>query len=69
MYQQGDSLTFSGVPQSNYFVIRYASERSGKIGLFVNGQRSYDIEFDSTGSWVGTYNKVEMRVDIPEGLM
>ncbi|MGR5092820.1 glycosyl hydrolase [Vibrio maritimus] len=67
MYQQGDSLTFNGVPQSNYFVIRYASERSGKIGLFVNGQRAYDIEFDSTGSWVGTYNKVEMRVDIPEG--
>ncbi|WP_295895720.1 glycosyl hydrolase [uncultured Vibrio sp.] len=65
MYAEGDSLTFEGVAQSNFFSIRYASERSGKIGLFVDGIRRYDIEFDSTGSWVGSYKKVEFRVDIP----
>jgi hypothetical protein len=67
IYQEGDALSFGEVAQSNMFAIRYASERSGKIGLFVDGNRAYDIEFDATGTWVGSYNLVEFKVEIPKG--
>ncbi|QIA63467.1 hypothetical protein GT360_08025 [Vibrio astriarenae] len=65
IYQEGDGLLFKEVTQSNYLIVRYASERSGTIGLAVNGIRKYDLQFESTGSWVGNYNTIELMVDIP----
>lgn len=65
IYQEGDGITFKEVAQSNYLIVRYASERSGTIGLAVNGVRQYDLEFESTGAWVGSYKQIELKVDIP----
>ncbi|NLS11686.1 hypothetical protein HGP28_02125 [Vibrio sp. SM6] len=67
MYQTGDGLKFENVTQSNYIAVRYATINTGKIGLAVNGSRAYDLTFEGTGSWVGTYDMIEQQVSIPDG--
>lgn len=45
--------------------LRYASERSGMISVFVNGSDSGSLNFDATGAWVGSYNEVSINLNIP----
>ena len=52
---------------ANTVTIRYASEQSGQLSYFVNGQDSGDFQFNSTGSWVGSYQDVTINVNVPAG--
>ncbi len=59
-------VEFKNVPASNAIKIKYASELSGKLSLFINENDVVDFNFSSTGSWVGTYSTITVAVDIPE---
>ena len=55
------------VPAASGFGIRYASELSGSLSVFVNGVFGGAAEFTSTGSWVGSYEFIFLLMEIPEG--
>ena len=55
------------VPAASGFGIRYASELSGSLSVFVNGVFGAAAEFTSTGSWVGSYEFIFLLMEIPEG--
>ena len=67
IYQEGDSFMFEDVPQASEVIVRYASERSGTLGLYVNGTRMSEIAFKATGAWVGSYELVTVKANIPQG--
>ena len=52
---------------ANAVTIRYASEMSGQLSYFVNGQDQGNLTFSSTGSWTGNYQDVTVNVNIPAG--
>lgn len=75
IYEPGDRIIFSDLPQSSKILLRYASNveeaaegenQTGKIGLYVDGVRVQDIIFKGTGSWVESYEIIEISVDIKE---
>lgn len=63
---KNDSFWFEKVPKASGIIIRYASEKTGSLGIYVNQKRVTDFNFKSTGSWVGTYRNVEIKFDIPQ---
>lgn len=76
IYQTGDFLTFDDMPATSKLMLRYASNvreatdgatQTGIIGLYVDGKRVQDLFFKGTGSWVESYNMIEVSIDIPEG--
>lgn len=46
--------------------IRYASEQSGTISVYVNGQDN-TVTFNSTGSWVGNYQTLKVSAWVHPG--
>lgn len=56
-----------GVPTANSVEIKYASQQSGTLSVFVNGNDAGDINFSSNGSWVGNYTTATIQVNVPEG--
>lgn len=63
----GDSFWFEGVPASSSITIRYASIFLGQLGIYINNERVANFVFEPTGSWVGSYEKVTIELEIPEG--
>jgi len=54
-------------PKANSVTIKYASELSGKLSFFVNGNDMGDINFTGNGTWVGNYVTESINVNIPQG--
>lgn len=76
IFETGDLLTFENMPASSGLMIRYAANvmeategetQTGTIGLYIDGIRVQDLFFKGTGSWVESYNMVEVSIDIEEG--
>ena len=58
-------LRIPEAPAASGVDIRYASEQSGSLSVFVNGDMIGPVEFPSTGAWVGNYGIVFLAADIP----
>ena len=58
-------FALSNVPAASGVNIRYASELSGTLSVFVDHSFAGSVEFPATGSWVGSYGFVFLPVDIP----
>ncbi len=63
----GSGMILNNVPEANSVRVRYASEQSGAISIFVNGQNAANLNFDSTGAWVGNYAEASLSINIPTG--
>ena len=60
-FQIHDTPAASGVD------IRYASEVSGTLSIFIDGTFAGAVQFPSTGAWVGSYDSVFFPVEIIAG--
>lgn len=58
-------LRIPEAPAASGVDIRYASEQSGSLSVFVNGDLIGPVDFSSTGAWVGNYGLVFLAADIP----
>jgi hypothetical protein len=38
----------------------------GKLALYINGTKTQDVTFPSTGTWSGTYATVTVMVAVPK---
>ena len=63
----GSGFRLDNAPAASGVSLRYASERSGGLSVFVDGSFAGDVDFESTGSWVENYEFVFLPVDIPAG--
>ncbi len=63
----GNSFTISNAPKANKVEFVYASQNSGKISVFINGQDKGDLNFTSNGAWVGSYSKVTFDTTVSTG--
>ncbi|MAI80257.1 MAG: hypothetical protein CL917_15015 [Deltaproteobacteria bacterium] len=57
----------SNAPAASGIDIRYASERSGSLSVFLNGRAAGRVNFTATGDWVGDYGLTSFVADIPPG--
>lgn len=64
---QGAGFTINNAPAAATIDLVYASELSGEISIFINGNDVGNIAFTSTGAWVGNYQSVSKNVTIQEG--
>ena len=62
----GAGFSITNLPTASEVTLKYASEQSGKISISINGADATDINFSSTGSWVGNYQEVSATLNIPE---
>ena len=60
-------IRLPNAPAASGVDIRYASELSGTLSVFVDGAFAGTARFPSTGAWVGSYGLVFFPVDIPAG--
>ncbi len=63
----GASMVLSNAPAADEVIIRYASELSGQISVFINGTDSGSADFSATGAWVGNYLEATVPVSVPAG--
>ena len=63
----GAGFRILDAPASSGLVLRYASELSGGLSVFLDGVFVGTMEFASTGAWTGSYGFVFLLVEIPEG--
>lgn len=63
----GDGVTLIADRYTNQLSVRYASNATGVIGLYVNNQRVYDIPIVSTLGWSGSYDYAKVNMTINEG--
>ncbi|NME72031.1 di-heme oxidoredictase family protein [Flammeovirga aprica] len=63
----GAGFSITNAPSATAVEIVYASELSGKISIYVNGSDAGDVNFSSTGAWVGNYQSVSANVNVPAG--
>jgi len=64
---QGAGFRLTNVPEATSVDISYASQFSGGISIFVNGQDRGDMAFPSSGGWVGNYLTVTFNTSVPAG--
>ena len=64
---QGAGFTMTNVPAASTIEVAYASELSGNLSYFINGQDAGDFSFTSSGAWVGNYVTISTNVNIPAG--
>ncbi|NLR89750.1 family 31 carbohydrate-binding protein [Flammeovirga sp. SR4] len=64
---QGAGIQIENSPSASSVEIVYASELSGEISFFINGNDIDNIPFSSSGAWVGNYNTTSVSVNIQEG--
>ena len=62
----GAGFNVSNVINGSQLQVSYASQMSGNISVRINSTDVGNIAFTSTGDWTGTYETVNMTVDIPE---
>lgn len=64
----GRYVEFSNIPAYSKVSVRYASNVSGKISVYVNNDKIKDLNFTSTGDWsgVGKYKNLIFDVNIPK---
>ncbi len=63
----GAGFRLQNVPSANSVTIKYASQQSGTLSVFVNENEAGNINFSSNGSWVGNYTTATININIPEG--
>lgn len=63
----GSGFRLQNVPEANALRVKYASELSGKLSVFVNGIDRGDLTFSSTGNWVGVYTNTTVNVSTNQG--
>ena len=61
----GAGFSLTNVPASDSVTIVYASQLSGAISMRVNSSDVGNVSFSSTGNWTGSYNSVDVSVNIP----
>ena len=64
---QDAGFRITDVPASGSIDITYASEVSGQISVRVNGSDVGNVNFSSTGAWVGSYASASLTTNIPAG--
>lgn len=58
-------ITINNVPEATQLTMRYASFSSGHISVYVNDNHVTNLDFNSTGSWNGTYGTATANIYIP----
>ena len=61
------SMTLANAPEASKIIVRYASEQSGGISIFVDGADTAQLPFSTTGSWGGTYGEASLPLNVPAG--
>lgn len=67
IYQPGDSISLESSPGARRILVRYASALEGILGVYVDGERVYDWEFETTGGWTGSYSIAVLNVAVAPG--
>ena len=62
----GAGIGITNVPASGSLTVNYASMDSGRISMRVNGEDVGNIDFNSTGAWVGSYANATVDLVIPQ---
>ncbi len=58
-------MTFANVREGTSIDIRYCTQNDpGRLALYVNGNKSNDLVFASTGSWDTTYETLTVAVTV-----
>ncbi len=63
----GAGFALQNVPSASSVQLKYASQQSGTLSVFVNGNDAGNINFSSNGSWVGNYTTATLEVNVPQG--
>lgn len=63
----GSGFKLENVPSASSVTLKYASQLSGKLSIYVNGSDAGDLTFSSTNSWVGNYGTATINVNVPAG--
>ena len=63
----GAGMIINNAPFAEEVKVRYASENSGAISIYVNGLFERKLNFNSTGGWVGSYSEANLNVTVPLG--
>ncbi len=63
----GNGFTITNAPEANKVEFIYASQNSGKISVYINGQNAGDLNFTSNGAWVGSYTTATFSAAVPSG--
>ena len=66
IYEQGAGFKINHVPKSKYIAMRYSSNFSGSVSVYINGESAGKIDFETTGAWVTNYNFVTISRDIED---
>ncbi|SHI91247.1 di-heme oxidoredictase family protein [Aquimarina spongiae] len=62
----GAGFALQNVPSASSVQLKYASQQSGTLSIFVNGNDAGNISFSSNGSWVGNYTTATIEVNVPQ---
>ncbi|SDW47886.1 S-layer homology domain-containing protein [Paenibacillus sp. CF384] len=63
----GSGIEFVNVIAGNSVRIRYASQDTGTLYMYVNDGSKKKVVFPSTGSFTGTYNEISVSADVHAG--
>ena len=63
----GAGFRITNVPGSSSVEVNYASQASGNLSFFIDGNDAGDFSFTSTGSWTGNYTTLSTTVNVPAG--
>ncbi len=63
---EGAGFRLENVPAANTVTFHYASQASGGLSVFVNGQDVGNVNFNGNGVWTGSYTSVDLSIAIPE---
>ncbi|REE66649.1 chitodextrinase [Paenibacillus taihuensis] len=63
----GSGIEIANVIAGNTVRIRYASQDTGTLYMYVNGGSKKKVVFPSTGSYTGAYNEISVPADVHAG--
>lgn len=66
IYTADSGFTLTNTPAADSLTIKYASQNSGSISVYVNGSDN-NVSFSSTGAWVGSYAEVTLDTYVAAG--
>ena len=64
---EGAGFLLESVPAASWVSIRYASELSGALSIWIDGASAGRVDFQSTGAWVGAYAFLGLPLSVPDG--
>ena len=63
----GSGAHFFNVPSARSITVRYATQLTGEISVYVNGESRGNIRFNAGPSWVGIFQETSMNVNVNQG--